>query len=72
MVPDGFHVGSESILKIIKEKKPRAVLFGHVHEQVGNEKLGTTELIKLPAANSMRGYCLKVKDKSIMVQIISL
>lgn len=66
------NIGSESILKIIEEKKPFAAFFGHVHEHVGTEKLGSTKLIKLPPANSMRACSLSINDKRISTEFISL
>jgi len=65
-------IGSGSILKIIEEKKPLAAFFGHVHEHFGTKKLGTTELIKLPPANSMRACSVSISNKKISVEFISL
>ena len=66
------NIGSGSILKILEEKKPLAAFFGHVHEHVGTSKLGPTELIKLPPANSMRACSLSITDKRISAEWISL
>lgn len=68
----GRHIGSESILRIIEEKKPLAAFFGHAHEVVGTSKLGTTQLVKLPPANSMRACSADTKDKKLAVEYISL
>lgn len=65
-------IGSESILRIIEEKKPLAAFFGHVHEHMGVSKLGTTELIKLPPASSMRAASISIKDKRITTEFILL
>jgi Icc-related predicted phosphoesterase len=65
-------IGSASILKIIEEKKPLAAFFGHVHEHMGTEKFGPTELIKLPPANSMRAASVTIVDKRITTEFISL
>lgn len=66
------NIGSESVLRAIEEKKPLAALFGHVHEHSGTSKLGTTELVKLPPANSMRACSLTIKDKRISAEFIPL
>jgi Icc-related predicted phosphoesterase len=68
----GRHIGSESVLKTIKDKKPLAAFFGHAHEHEGTEKLGPTTLVKLPAANSMRACSVSLTDKKLDVEFISL
>ena len=65
-------IGSNSILKIIEEKKPLAAFFGHAHEHFGAKKLGTTELIKLPPANSMRACSVSIINKKISAEFLSL
>jgi Icc-related predicted phosphoesterase len=65
-------IGSDSILRIIREKKPLAAFFGHVHEHMGVSKLGATELVKLPPANSMRACSVSIKDKIITAEFIRL
>jgi Icc-related predicted phosphoesterase len=66
------NIGSESILRVINEKKPLAVFFGHVHEHSGTSKLGTTELVKLPPAEDMKACSITIKDKKISTEFISL
>ncbi|MBI5046323.1 metallophosphoesterase family protein [Candidatus Micrarchaeota archaeon] len=68
----GRPIGSESILKIIEEKKPFAAFFGHVHAHQGVQLLGPTTLIKLPPANEFRAASIEITNKSISVQFISL
>jgi Icc-related predicted phosphoesterase len=68
----GGHGGSESILKVIKEKRPLAALFGHIHDHEGVEELDGTTLIKLPAANAMRACSITVEDKGIKAEFIPL
>jgi hypothetical protein len=65
-------IGSDSILRIIEERKPLAAMFGHVHEHMGVKKLGRTTLIKLPPANTMRACSVSINDKRISVEFISL
>lgn len=66
------HIGSESILKIIEEKKPLAAFFGHAHELAGTGMLGPTTLVKLPPANSMRACSLEIRDKRISAEFITV
>jgi len=66
------NIGSESILRIIQEKKPLAAFFGHVHEHEGTSELGSTQLVKLSPANSMRACSISIKDKRITAEFISL
>jgi len=68
----GRHIGSESILRVIQEKKPLAAFFGHAHEQEGVSQLGPTTLVKLPPANIMRACSVEVRDKRIGVKFLSL
>jgi Icc-related predicted phosphoesterase len=70
--PLGRHIGSESILKIIIEKKPLAAFFGHAHEALGVEELDGTTLVKLPPANSMRACAVTETSKRIHAEYISL
>jgi len=65
-------IGSESILRIINEKRPLAAFFGHAHEHEGTSELGTTKLVKLPPANSMRAASVTIRDKRITTQFIAL
>lgn len=66
------NIGSTSILRIIGEKKPLAAFFGHAHEHYGTSELGTTKLVKLPPASSMRSCSLMVNNKKITAEFISL
>lgn len=70
--PRGDHAGSDSILKVITEKKPLAALFGHIHEHMGMQKLGSTTLVKLPAADGMRACSLSIEDKNINAEFMTL
>jgi len=43
----GKHAGSKAILDYIKNKKPKYVFCGHIHEGKGVKKLGQTEIYNL-------------------------
>jgi Icc-related predicted phosphoesterase len=68
----GRHIGSESILKIITEKKPLAAFFGHAHEAFGFEELDGTTLVKLPPANAMRACKVVINNKKVLADYITL
>ncbi|MEK6978908.1 MAG: metallophosphoesterase [Candidatus Micrarchaeota archaeon] len=57
-----LHIGSSSVRKIIEEKKPLVVFCGHVHELEGMAMLGSTYIIKVPAAKLGR-YCIAEIDE---------
>lgn len=68
----GGNAGSESILKIITDKKPFAAFFGHIHEYSGTEMLGSTNLVKLPAANAMKACIVEISDTTIKSSFVEL
>ena len=44
----GKHIGSESVLRAVEEKRPRLALCGHIHESWGREsEVGPTRVINL-------------------------
>ena len=43
----GKHAGSKSILKYIKDKQPKYVFCGHIHEGKGMQHVGKTEVYNL-------------------------
>ncbi|MCL2296414.1 MAG: metallophosphoesterase family protein [Methanomassiliicoccaceae archaeon] len=54
MIPSGLNVGSESVLKIVKEFRPILVLSGHIHEDYGIRHInGTTFVNPGPAKDGM-------------------
>ncbi len=44
---NGLNAGSELILDYIKDKKPKYVICGHIHEAQGEEKVGDTTVYNL-------------------------
>jgi len=59
----GFNIGSESVLKILEEKRPVLNVFGHVHEGVGRDVLGSTTLVNCSAGYSGHGCYIRL-DKN--------
>lgn len=68
----GRNAGSNSILEFIKNKKPMAALFGHIHELQGTSMIENTKLIKIPAAQFMKGVSIEIKNKGIEVEFLEL
>jgi hypothetical protein len=71
-VSGDVHVGSRSIMRIISEKNPMAAFFGHVHEHSGISVVGSTTLVKVPPAYSMKAVSAEITNKKVIPRIISL
>ena len=77
--PKGFfdqvgerNIGSESIKKIIEEKKPLIAFFGHVHDYEGIREYGGTTLVKVPPAIKMRGCIVQIEGRKIEIEFVIL
>lgn len=71
-IPDGVHVGSTSLRKIIEEKKPEIVLCSHIHESGGIEDtLGNTKIINVGLLSSGRAVLVEA-DGDISVKPINM
>ena len=71
-VGDGRRAGSESIQRVIEEKKPFAAFFGHVHEHAGTLMLGSTMLVKVPAAKDMKACAVEFNSRKMIVDFVRL
>ena len=70
MIPSGLHVGSTSVLKIVKEFKPLLVLSGHIHEAIGIvEEDGTTFVNPGPAKDG-RCALVDIVNGTVSVKIL--
>jgi len=72
-LPNGEHVGSKSIRKIIEEHQPKINICGHIHESRGEDRIGDTIIIN-PGESSKGEACLiKISDDGkINTQLIKL
>jgi len=68
----GEHIGSDALLRLVKNKKPLACIFGHVHERIGFCKNGDTYLVKVPPAKDHKCVMLKTNNKKLFVEFIHL
>ena len=69
-IEGGGHVGCKSLRKLIEEKQPLACLCGHIHENQGVEKIGSTAIIKLGAAKD--GHAAFVEFPSLKTSFFRL
>jgi Icc-related predicted phosphoesterase len=69
-IAKGVHVGSESIRKIIEEKKPFCAFFGHVHEHQGSQEYQSTRLVKVPAAIDCKACIVELNGKVMKVKFV--
>jgi Icc-related predicted phosphoesterase len=71
LLPDGIHVGSKSVRKIIERKQPLVALCAHVHEARCIDKVGKTTVVNPgPISN---GYAAEVTlDKGVKVELLEL
>jgi Icc-related predicted phosphoesterase len=66
------NLGSNSILKFIKEKKPFLHVFGHIHEIIGMEKHDKTVFINLPPAKDGKVALITIIEKDVSFNVINL
>ena len=55
------HVGSLSLRKIIEEKKPRAVICGHIHEREGERQALLTKIVKVAPLEHGKAVALELE-----------
>jgi Icc-related predicted phosphoesterase len=62
-IPSGMHVGSEAILKLVKEYRPKAVLSGHIHEDRGIMESDGTMFMNPGAAKDGCSGLMEIGDE---------
>jgi len=63
LLPSGEHVGSESIKRVIEEFQPDLNVCGHIHESMGTDKIGETQVVN-PGMLSKGYACMISIDDS--------
>ena len=59
----GMHSGSKKIREIIDKYKPRLVLCGHIHEDTGITKIGTTTVVNCSMGKRGEGAVVEINKK---------
>ena len=76
-IESGAHVGSEGIRKIIEETQPTLNVCGHVHESIGQDKIGDTVVVN-PGDAANGHACLleltdeEIKNKNVNIKIFTI
>lgn len=70
-IPDGNHVGSCAVRKIIEQTQPTLNICGHIHESVGQDKIGDTTVINPGDANSGHLCIIELSQEDIADKKIS-
>lgn len=60
-LPDGSHVGSVAVRSFIEAQRPLACVTGHIHEGVGVDTIGPTQVINPGPLNTGRYAFLEVE-----------
>ena len=60
----GMHAGSEKFRELIDEKKPLAVVTGHIHEGAAIEKIGETTVINAGSLGENGSYGILEVEKT--------
>ena len=76
-IESGAHVGSSGVRQIIEETQPTLNLCGHVHESIGQDKIGNTTIIN-PGDASTGHACIielnedDIQNKNLNIQLITI
>jgi Icc-related predicted phosphoesterase len=71
VIPSGAHVGSESLRKIIEEKKPYACVCSHIHESAGAEDtIGKTRIVNVGMLS--HGNAVLIETTPLLTEHIKL
>lgn len=62
-IPNGAHVGSRSVRKVIEETQPVLCICGHVHETEGEASIGRTKIVKVAPAMTGRAAAITLGKK---------
>lgn len=68
-LPSGAHVGSPGVRALIEKYQPAIVVTGHIHEGVGEEKIGRSHVLN-PGAFAQGGYVRIDETPSGLVAVL--
>ena len=60
-----FHSGSRRLLQAIRKHRPALVLFGHIHERAGFEKIGDTVAVNCAMGSSGGGAMVDIHSGQV-------
>ena len=71
-ISSGLHVGSQSVSKFIRERRPAVAISAHIHEARGLDQLGETKLLN--AGKFSEGYCglVRIEKEKVETEIVNL
>ena len=69
-IPSGLHVGSVSIMKIVKEFKPLLVLSGHIHEAIGVVTENGTTFVNPGPAKDGRCAIVDIDNGTVSTKLL--
>jgi len=67
------HAGSEKLKEVVEEFEPFLIFTGHIHEAIGDEKLGTSRIVNPGAVRDGRAAIAEINDnKEVDLKFIKL
>ena len=76
-IESGAHVGSSGVRKIIEETQPTLNVCGHVHESIGQDKIGNTIVVNPGDANTGHACLIElmnedIENKNVNIELIDI
>jgi Icc-related predicted phosphoesterase len=68
-LPSGIHVGSPGVRALIEKYQPEVVVTGHIHEGVGEERIGKSHVLN-PGSFAQGGYVHIEETPSGLVAVL--
>lgn len=68
MIPNGMHVGSKSIKKIIEEKQPVLNICAHIHESQAVDAVGRTRIVNV--GPSSEGHYAVIDTDTLEIKLV--
>lgn len=71
-IESGAHVGSKGVRQIIEETQPTLNLCGHVHESIGQDKIGETIIVNPGDASTGHACLIELSEDDIINKNINV
>jgi len=59
----GMHAGNKALREIVEKYKPRLLLCGHIHENPGYKKIGSTTVVNCSMGKRGEGALIEINEK---------